>query len=121
CRDPGGTATFFLGSGVRWSGGTNIGTGTLSGSGATASATSPDVNTVASPLAPGTWCFRAQWPGDTNYPAALSEFGGASGTNECFTVQKITTTTVTTPSVGSGSIATLGSPGTDHAPAPAAP
>ena len=112
---PSGTVTFFLCSGVCTSGGTNVGTGTLSGSGATASATSPDVNTAANPLAPGTWCFRAEWPGDTNYPAALSEFGGANGTNECFTVQKIKTTTVTTPSVGSGGIATFGSSVTDHA------
>jgi hypothetical protein len=51
---PSGTVTFFLCSQVPAgsscnTGGTNIGTGTLSGTGATASATSPDVNTAASP------------------------------------------------------------------------
>jgi len=54
---PSGTVTFFLcgpaGTGPCSSGGVNIGTGTLSGTGATASATSPQVNTSASPLAPG--------------------------------------------------------------------
>jgi len=117
---PSGTVTFFLCSqvpatGSCSSGGTNIGTGTLSGSGATASATSPDVNTSASPLTPGRYCFRAEWPGDTNYPGALTEFGGASGTNECFTVQTIKTTTTTTPSPGSGATTPFGSLVTDHA------
>ena len=44
--------------------GSSIGTGTLAGSGAVATADSPDVNTVASPLTPGRYCFRAEWPGD---------------------------------------------------------
>ena len=114
---PSGTVTFFLCSqvpagGSCSSGGTNIGTGALSGSGATASATSPDVNTSASPLTPGRYCFRAEWPGDTNYPGALSESGGAS---ECFTIQTITTTTTTAPSPGSGGTTTFGSSVTDHA------
>jgi hypothetical protein len=113
---PGGTVTFFLCNSVPCSsGGTQIGTGALSGSGASASATSPDVNTAASPLAPGTYCFRAEWPGDTNYPTALTEFGGSTGTNECFTVTQIPTSTVTTPSTGSGGTATFGSSVTDHA------
>jgi hypothetical protein len=116
---PTGTVTFFLCSQVPAggscnTGGTNIGTGSLSGSGATASATSPDVNTAASPLTPGRYCFRAEWPGDTNYPGALSEFGGAGGTNECFTVQTIATTTTTTPQ-SSASPITFGSQVTDHA------
>jgi hypothetical protein len=118
---PSGTVTFFLcgpipgGSGSCSSGGTNIGTGTLSGSGATASADSPDVNTSASPLSAGVYCFRAEWPGDTHYPTPLTEFGGSTGTNECFTVQTIKTTTTTTPSAGSGGTATFGSQVTDHA------
>ncbi|HET7244645.1 MAG TPA: Ig-like domain-containing protein, partial [Streptosporangiaceae bacterium] len=115
---PSGTVTFFLcgpiASGSCSSGGTNVGTGTLSGSGATASANSPDVNTTASPLTPGRYCFRAEWPGDNNYPAALSEFGGSGGTNECFTVQQIATTTTTTPK-SSASPITFGSQVTDHA------
>jgi hypothetical protein len=116
---PSGTVTFFLcgpiPTGACTSGGTNIGTGTLSGSGATASADSPDVNTSASPLTPGRYCFRAEWPGDLNYPSALTEFGGANGTNECFTVQVIKTSTTTTPSTGSGGTTTFGSQVTDHA------
>jgi hypothetical protein len=111
--------TFFLcgpiPTGSCSSGGTNVGTGTLSGSGATASANSPDVNNSASPLKPGRYCFRAEWPGDTNYPTPLTEFGGATGTNECFTVRTIPTTTTTTPSVGSGGTTTFGSQVTDHA------
>jgi hypothetical protein len=115
---PSGTVTFFLcgpiPTGSCGSGGTNVGTGTLSGSGATASANSPDVNTSASPLTPGRYCFRAEWPGDSNYPA-LTEFGGATGTNECFTVRTIPTNTTTTPSVGSGGTTTFGTQVTDHA------
>jgi len=116
---PSGTVTFFLcgpiASGACTSGGTNIGTGSLIGSGGSASAPSPEVNTAASPLAPGRYCFRAEWPGDANYPAALTEFGGANGTNECFTVQTIQTTTTTTPSTGSGGTTAFGSSVTDHA------
>jgi hypothetical protein len=66
-------------------------------------------------LTPGHYCFRAEWPGDSNYPAALKEFGGTTGTNECFTVQPIPTTTTTKPSVGSGGTTTFGSSVTDHA------
>ena len=117
---PTGTVTFFLCSQVPAgsscnTGGTSIGAGTLGGSGATASATSPDVNTSASPLTPGRYCFRATWPGDTNYPGTLTEFGGATGINECFTIQQIATTTTTTPSVGSGGTTIFGSSVTDHA------
>jgi hypothetical protein len=116
---PSGTVTFFLCSqvpagGSCTSGGTNIGTGTLSGSGATANADSPNVNTSASPLTPGRYCFRAEWPGDTNYPGALTESGGTNGTNECFTIQQIATTTTTTPK-SSASPITFGSQVTDHA------
>jgi hypothetical protein len=116
---PSGTVTFFLcgpiPTGSCSGGGTNIGTGTLSGSGATANANSPDVNNSAGPLTPGRYCFRAEWPGDTNYPTPLKEYGGPTGTNECFTVRTIPTTTTTTPSVGSGGTTTFGSQVTDHA------
>jgi len=115
---PSGTVTFFLcgpTTGSCDSGGTSIGTGTLSGSGATASTASPEVNTSASPLTPGRYCFRAEWPGDANYPTPLTEFGGSSGTNECFTVRTIPTTTTTTPSTGSGGTTTFGSSVTDNA------
>jgi hypothetical protein len=117
---PSGTVTFFLcgpiPTGSCSSGGTQLTPGgTLSGTGATASANSPDVNTSASPLTPGRYCFRAEWPGDTNYLTPLTEFGGTNGTNECFTVRTIPTTTTTTPSPGSGGMTTFGSSVTDHA------
>jgi hypothetical protein len=92
--DPTGTVTFFLcgpiATGACTTGGTNIGTGALVGGANTtdgiATATSPDVNTAASVtgvLAAGRYCFRAEWPGDSNY-------GPASHTNdttECFAVK----------------------------------
>ncbi len=107
-KTPSGTVTFFLCGPIATGAcdgttnvGTNIGTGTLSGSGATASADSPDVNTGAG-LTPGRYCFRAEWPGDANYTTALKEYGGADGTNECFTVARIPSNTITTPVDGSG-------------------
>jgi hypothetical protein len=72
------------------------------------------VNTGAG-LAPGFYCFRAEWPGDNNYPTALSEFGGTSGTNECFHVLQIPTTTQTAPSPGAGKSVVFGSTVTDTA------
>ena len=47
-------------------------------------ALSDDINTAASPLAPGFYCFRATWPGDTNYPGELS---ATNQTSECFRVK----------------------------------
>ena len=64
-----------------------------------ASATSDAVNTATSPLAPGRYCFRAVWPGDSNYPGSTHV---GTGQSECFIVQQIATTTVTTPSNGLG-------------------
>jgi hypothetical protein len=64
-----------------------------------AKATSPAVNTSGSPLGPGRYCFRAEYEGDTNYGAGTH---AGIGNSECFTVAKINTTTVTTPSDGSG-------------------
>jgi len=119
---PSGTVTFSLCGPIATGScdgttnvGNSIGTGTLGGTTNVASATSPDVNTSASPLIPGRYCFRATWPGDNNYPGTLTEFGGATGTNECFTVAQIPTTTTTTPSIGSGATTTFGSSVTDHA------
>jgi hypothetical protein len=82
----------------------------LSGSAGTATVNSDNLNTSSSPLQPGNYCFGATWPGDTNYPGALSD----NGTNECFSVAQIPTSTVTTPNDGSGvpgaeSTITLGS------------
>ena len=93
-----GTATFFLcGPGATGcaTGGTNLGTGTLGNqSGGTttdgiAVATSPAVNTAGSPLAAGRYCFRAEWPGDSNY----SGTSHTNNTTECFTVQDTTSMT----------------------------
>ena len=64
-----------------------------------ASATSDAVNTSASPLAPGRYCFRAVWPGDTNYTGSTHV---GTEQSECFIVRQIATTTVTTPSNGLG-------------------
>jgi hypothetical protein len=47
-------------------------------------ALSDDINTASSPLAPGYYCFRASWPGDANYPGALSV---TNQTTECFRVK----------------------------------
>lgn len=97
--DPTGTVTFFL-CGPSSTGnpdcsttgsGTNIGTGTLGDADENPTtpndgkshADSPNVNTSASHLSPGYYCFRAEWPGDTNYPGALS----FTDTSECFRVQ----------------------------------
>ena len=59
-----------------------------------ASATSAQVNTPGSPLAPGRYCFRATWPGDSNYIGALSHNG--TGDSECFVVKQIPTLIATT-------------------------
>jgi hypothetical protein len=96
--DPVGTVTFFLcgpiATGACLTGGTNIGTGTLAGGAdpddGLASAVSPAVNTAASPLGAGRYCFRAEWPGDDNYDAASH----TNDTTECFSVQD--TSSVTT-------------------------
>jgi len=63
-------------------------------------------------LAPGFYCFRATYNGDTHYPAVTE--GGSAGT-ECFQVLQIGTTTETTPSPGHGGSVTFGSSVTDTA------
>jgi hypothetical protein len=102
--DPTGTVTFFLckvAAGADCSSnGTNVGTGVLNGGtnlkDGIASAISPNVNDGASgALVPGHYCFRAEWPGDVNYPGAATF---TDGSLECFEVAKLPTTTVTTPS-----------------------
>ena len=111
---PTGTATFFLcgpiASGVCDTGGTNIGTGTLADSAppaGEASTSSPAVNTAGSPLAPGRYCFRSEWPGDSTYkpdaPATkFVEYG--TGNSECFTVAKLTSSVATTSSTTSTTV-----------------
>jgi len=77
------------------SGGSTVSTNSLvAGSGVTSSATSDSVNSGAG-LAPGFYCFRAAYAGDTHYPAKTE--GGSAGT-ECFQVLRISTTTSSSPS-----------------------
>ena len=87
------------------SGGTALGSDVSLTAGAndTSSATSDSYT----PSAPGTYCFRAVYSGDSNY---LGSSDGSS--TECFTVNKAPTTTVTTPSETS---ITLGDSLTDSA------
>jgi hypothetical protein len=98
---PTGNVTFFLCSpaqltpintGTCPTGGTQVGSPVAladsSPPAGEASATSAAVNTAASQLTPGRYCFRAEWPGDSNYPAASED-----GANECFTVTVITSVT----------------------------
>jgi hypothetical protein len=108
--DPTGDVEFFLcgpiATGDCSTGGTDIGSGTLDGGTITddgiATATSPDVNcptlnppatcstaTGVNPLAPGRYCFRAEWPGDVNY--AGTSF--TNDTDECFAVKDTSATT----------------------------
>jgi hypothetical protein len=128
--DPIGDVTFFLctiavppGTGNCSTGGANVGTGTLGGAptdDGIASATSPPVNdgtpgAANGPLAPGRYCFRAEWPGDSNYDGPLSF---TNNTDECFDVAKIPTTTTTTPEAPAGTPITSVAVGTsvfDHA------
>jgi hypothetical protein len=98
--NPTGTVTFFLcavtGTNACTTGGTNIGTGPLNpliNSPGRSTAVSPAVNTGAG-LAPGKYCFRAEWPGDLNYTTALSH---TNNSTECFTV-KDTSSVVTAQS-----------------------
>lgn len=77
-------------------GGTLVGSGSLSGSGPTATSTSPAVNTTG--YAPGRYCFRIEWAGDTNYTAGVTH----TAESECFNIAKLPTQTVTTPVDGSG-------------------
>ena len=52
-------------------------------------AQSDNVNTAGSPLAPGTYCFRAEYSGDDNYDPSSE----TNNTTECFTVSQPTTIT----------------------------
>jgi hypothetical protein len=100
--DPTGTVTFSycfnatsVPTGGCPTGGTSAGTGLLGDENhdgtiddttpndGLAKALSDDVNTAANPLAAGYYCFRADWPGDTQYPGALS---ATNDSTECFRV-----------------------------------
>jgi hypothetical protein len=114
--DPTGPVTFFLcGPNATANpdcstGGTNIGTGTLGNqTGGTttdgiAVASSPNVNCASNlagcavttptvnPLAPGKYCFRAEWTGDSNYGPFDPPVSFTDTSTECFTVSSPTTT-----------------------------
>jgi hypothetical protein len=98
--DPTGNVTFYLCGPIAsgdcgTSGGTQVGSPVALVGGTpndgTATAQSADVNTNADPLAPGRYCFRATWPGDSTYPVALN---ATNDTTECFLVQD--TSSITT-------------------------
>lgn len=93
---PTGNVSFFLcgpmASGTCDSGGTPVGQpkALVDSSPPTGEATavSDPVNTSGSPLTPGRYCFRAEWPGDSNYTTPLSHVG--TGNSECFRVTDTT-------------------------------
>jgi hypothetical protein len=120
--DPTGTVTFFLcgpiATGDCATGGTNVGTGTIvadaTPTNGIASVDSPTVNDSAQtgnrgPLVPGRYCFRAEWPGDTTYPGALT---ATNDTTECFSVAKVPSKTVTTPSTTTVTLKAINDGGT---------
>lgn len=112
--DPTGDVTFYLcefaTGGCGTSGGTPIGTGTLSGGANTtdgiATADSPNVNCASNlpgcavttptvnPLAPGRYCFRATWPGDSTYVLA-TPLNVTNDSTECFRVKDTTSISTT--------------------------
>ena len=95
-KTPTGNVTFYLcgpiATGTCDTGGTQVGAPkALSGSGGTATATSDGVDTTT--FVAGRYCFRATWPGDSNYTTPLSHSG--TGDSECFNVAKLNPTVIT--------------------------
>ncbi len=95
---PTGTVTFYVcgpfsTATACTTAGTNLGAVTVSGSGGTATATSP----AYSPTATGTYCFLGVYSGDGNYSGASD----GSTTRECFTVTKATPGVTTSPTKSS--------------------
>ena len=82
--------------------GTPFDTETLSGS------SNPDTVTSASftPDSPGTWCFAAVYSGDGNYTGSND-----STSDECYTVNQATSTTISTPNNSSISLGDSNSDG----------
>lgn len=76
---PTGSITFYVCNGTevdstgRCAGGTSLGPSSIVGGQAVSAPVTPD--------APGTWCFRAEYPGDGNYEAVQH-----NATTECFVV-----------------------------------
>lgn len=106
------TTTTLCSTGGTALGGTSL---TVGNPTSTAVANSPNVDTTS--MAPGRYCFRAEWPGDSNYTGGPFVHAG-SGNSECFIVAKRPTDTVTTPIDSSGattSTVTLGTTVRDRA------
>ena len=101
-KTPTGSVTFYICAPLptgTCASGTPVGTAKpLIGSGGTAAATSDGFDTTG--MAAGRYCWRATWPGDTNYPVALAHSG--TGDGECFYILKgsPTITTVASPTTG---------------------
>jgi hypothetical protein len=70
--------------------GISAGSVTLTGTPSPVEVFSNFVNTAGSPLAPGVWCFRADWTGDPNYD---DDFDNSE--TECFEVAPIPSTIAT--------------------------
>jgi hypothetical protein len=111
---PTGNVTFFLcgptateSTDLCTTGGTQVGTAKALADSSPppgeASAVSDAVNTAQNPLLPGRYCFRAEWPGDSNYAGPFSDAG--TGNSECFIVAKLVSTTATTSSPTGGDVA----------------
>jgi hypothetical protein len=108
---PTGSVTFYVCAGdsapcttAAAVGGTDLGSALLSGSGDTATATSP----AFSPSSPGGYCFLGVYSGDTNYDSTSD----GSTTDECFTVTSGSSELTTVPSSPEPS---TGTPETDTA------
>jgi hypothetical protein len=110
-KTPSGNVTFFVCSLLATgtcSAGTQVGSPKpLAGSGGTATSTSDGFDTTG--LAAGRYCFRATWPGDSNYPEPLSHSG--TGDSECFNIAKVNPSLTTQASgtivIGNGSLSDI--------------
>ncbi len=69
--------------------------------------TSTASTTPFTPTAPGTWCFGATYNGDSNYQTSSDNTSGNGDANECVTVTKATSGSVTTAS-GAGVLGASG-------------
>lgn len=94
-KTPTGSVTFYICGPIATgtcATGTQVGSPKpLSGSAGTATATSDGLDTTG--LESGRYCFRASWPGDSNYPGALTHSG--TGDSECFNIAKLNPTLTT--------------------------
>jgi hypothetical protein len=113
--NPTGSVSFFLCGpqgtqvlAVCASGGTSVGSVNLSGTTNPVTVNSPSV----APTAPGWYCFRAVYSGDSNYPDGSFD----SALTECFQVAKATPTAATVIHGGPGADDAAGAPAITSAP-----